>query len=160
MKTIWLILIVLVIGFIFGLIMGKIIYPIANYFLKRKVMKQALKEPNEKEGRKFFYNQKPYDLKGEIEYEQSKRKKFSLFNRKQVKGGISEYGNTLQPRDSGKQIPTINEGVRKADDSTRESSPTTPTNPTQYNNSNPTETRGSNRTAFNRNLFEKGKKLD
>jgi hypothetical protein len=154
-KTIFLILIFLFLGLIFGFILAKIISGISNYFLSRKVEKR-IKSHNQKP---FFYKQEQYDLKREIEEEQSKRKRSflsGLFKRKE-KGGISDYGNTEQygiiPATRGEQISRVREGLTSVPEPVNTP---TPANSGEQVSFNPAQT-GGFRTNVNGNLFKKGK---
>jgi hypothetical protein len=155
-NTILLIIIFLVLGVIFGFILAKLSYSISSYFLKRNIEKDAKANPQP-----FFYKLKPYDLKKEIEYEQSKKKKgfFSkIFKRKQ-KGGISNYGNTEQPRIVGttfeKPILTDNGSSSEPVPIPDNPTPTAPTSREQRSPDSP-QTRGFG-VNVNGNLFKKGK---
>ena len=162
MKTIFLILIFLILGIFFGLIMARVLIFISNWLLKKKVTKQALNE----EERKFFYQDKPYNLKENIEYEQKRNKKQGFFDfliKRQVKGGVSDYGDTIQPRnneiDNREQVPTS--GSVESTPASPTGTTTTGTTPeNRGEQGNPTPPTRGERGLFTRNLFEKGKKLN
>lgn len=157
MKTIYLILIFLILGILFGLIFARLMTWISEYILKRKITNE-INKGNEK--REFFYKDKPYNLKESVEFEKGKRKKFHLFKRK-MKGGISDYGNTLQSGYRGNEVL----GSVKTAEYTANPTPSYPTNPPIGNirkqeYPNPPESRGEQRGSINRNLLKKGKKFD
>lgn len=157
MKTIYLILLFLILGIVFGFILAKVMVFLSNWLLKRKVNKQIKTDERE-----FFYKDKPYNLKENIEFEKSKRKKFHLFKRKQ-KGGISDYGNTVQP---GVRRNEVYGSIQTAE-YTAPSPPTSPANRPpeprdtrkQEYTASP-ENRGEQGRNFNRNFLKKGKKFD
>ena len=153
MNTILLILIFLILGIVFGLIFARLMSWVSNFILKRKVNNQIKTDE-----RKLFYKDKPYDLKTEIEYEKrekaSKKKNFNPFKRKQ-KGGISDYGNTIQPRIRREQVfPSVKGTTEPASSPTNTAESRTAREQEYTNSPNP---RGEQRGNFNRNLFEKGK---
>lgn len=157
MKTIFLILIFLIMGVVFGFIFALMMSGVSNYFLKRKVTKDALKED-----KKFFFRDKPYNLKEQIEYEQEKtfKKKKSFFNR--GKKGVSDYGNTIQPGNvgkiSGEQIPDGgNRGETSNPSPGISQSPGISPSPREQVRFDSPPTRGEQRRNINRNLSEKGK---
>lgn len=162
MRAIFLFLIFLVLGVLFGLIFARVIFAIQNYFLRNKITKQALKGED-----KFFYKLKPYDLKKEIETERSKIKKVSLFKKlnplnlfkKSKKEVLNDYGHTEQPGVIGE---VGGEPVfRSPENGSPEPTPTSPPSPAgepgEQEHTDSTEDRGEPRRDFNSNLFKKGK---
>lgn len=161
MKTIYLIFIFLILGILFGFIMARVLVFISNWFLRKKVREEAL---NEKD-RTFFYQQKPYNLKENIEFEEKKRKKsgfFEIFKKKQMKGGISDYGNTTKQgiieTTRGESVPRTRDNFEPSPESSPSS--TNPTTDGRGEQGSPTSPARGERGVFTRNLFEKGKKFN
>ena len=154
MYSVFLIIICLLMGLVFGFILAKIVNSILNYFLRKKVEKEAKENP-----KPFFYQTTPYNLKEQIEYEQSKKKKkkLSLFKKK-VKGGISDYGNTEQPRSNER---TREESVLGNSGSvgitTIPNNPTSPETAREQRSPDSAKRTTELGRSFNRNLFEKRK---
>jgi hypothetical protein len=157
MQTIFIIILIILAGIVLGIIFARLIYGASTFLLKRKIRNEAL---HEKE-RTFFYNSKPYDLKGGIEQELREHRGFfkRFFNINNSKGGISDYGNTKQP------IPSTNNGgvgekpIYEGDRATNNATASPTTNAREQFDSNTTQT-GRSGGASNGNLFKKGKKLD
>ena len=158
MKTIYLILLFLASGIFFGYFMARILNNISDFFIRRKVKKQALNESE----RTFFYNKKPYDLKENIRYEESKKNKgfFKGLFKKKVKGGISDYGNQPRIEEQSREESVSHDrgNVESKSDNTTTAN-TTPTNRGEQQYSDSTSARGE-RGISRGNLFEKGKKFD
>jgi hypothetical protein len=114
MKTIFILILVLLAGLLFGFLLVKLFIKFSNWLLKRQAKKEILKTKPEND--KFFFKQKQYSLKEQIEYDLSKHKTFfqkikGLFKRKVKGGNISGYGE--QPTNTGfkrEQVSTSGEG--------------------------------------------------
>lgn len=158
MKTIFLILIFLVLGLIFGFILARAIYSFSNFLLRNKIKREALKED-----KPFFYQQKLYSLKQEIEFEESKRDKRGffkkLFNRSQK--GVGDYGNTRQSEFRGESVSTDSRGLKQGTESTNSATSTSPTPSPDTTGKQeyptPADTRGEQRRDINSNLLKKGR---
>lgn len=111
MKTIFIIILVTLAGFLFGLLLVKIFITLSTWLLSLKTREKILKED-----KLFFYKKQPYSLKEEIEKELSKRttlfKKIKNLFKKKVKGGISEYGRTDDTGFKREQVSTSGEGIK------------------------------------------------
>lgn len=158
MNTILLIIIFAFLGLLFGFLFAKVIFSISSYLLRKNIQRQALKEE-----RKFLYKDKPYDLKGEIEKEQSKRKRFNLFNifKKKKKGGSEDGTNTGNIESLGReQVFTDDRGIEQDEQPTSSELPVSTPEPEDRGeqiDTTPPEDRGEPRRDFNSNLFKKGK---
>lgn len=111
MKTIFIIILVILAGVLFGLIFAKLSIKLINWILGVKIKNRILRG----EENKFLFKKKPYSLKEQVEFDL--KKKISIFKKikglfkKQMKGGISTYGNTGNTGGHiGKQVPTGSEG--------------------------------------------------
>jgi hypothetical protein len=156
MNTIILVILFLIIGVFIGFILARIIFSISKYFSGKKAEKEIFNEP-----KNFFYNQTPYDLKEEIEFEKNKKKKKSFrFFKKKVKGGISDYGERTEPRFepvSREQVFSNDRGVKPTEQPSTSSATAEPRATREQEYSTPAEPRGEPRGNFNRNLFKKSK---
>jgi hypothetical protein len=158
MKIIFIIIIVILAGLLFGFLLVKFFLKFSNWILGRRTRKDILRKDlseEELKRRNFFFRNKAYNLTEMVEYDLNKRVKFKdkikkLFNRS--KKGVSQYGesNAGNPGFKREQVSAIREG-----NSSPTTSPTTDTARTtaEQPSINPTETREQQRV-INRGLFE------
>lgn len=137
MKTIFIIIIVILAGLLFGFLLAKLFLKMSNCFLGRKARREILKG----EDKPYFFRKLPYSLKQDIQGELNKRVKFkdkikNLFKKK-VKGGISQYGRTDDTGFKREQVFANSEGTTNAT--------------TEQPSTNPPESNGEQRS-INSNL--------
>ena len=144
MKGIFLVLIFLIIGVFVGLVMGVFLPRIQEYYLRKKISKKA------RESKKnFFYKEKIYDIKQEIEKQLVDFNTMRMNRRKKkMKGGNKKNGNTLQSRSEGIGNQGTDEGVKQAEGSSSDS------------RSDTGDSRSDTGQVTNRNLLKRGRKFN